>query len=77
MSDCATLKTRFGTSPLQLEAAFDGGRITSDGGLVWLAEVDRELGVCEAIAEHVPEWRNGSSVRHSLETLWYVSGSTR
>ncbi len=69
MSDCATLKTRFDTSPLQLEAAFDGGRITSDGGLVWLAEVDRELGVCEAIAEHVPEWRNGSSVRHSLETL--------
>ena len=54
MSDSATLKTRFGTSPLKLEAAFDGGRITSHGGLCWLAETDRELGVCEAIAEHVP-----------------------
>lgn len=68
MSDSAVLKTRFGTSPLQLEAAFDGGRVTSDGGLCWLAEADHELGVCEAIAKHVPQWR-GSSVRHSLRTL--------
>lgn len=68
MSDSAILKTRFGTSPLRLEAAFDGGRITSDGGLCWLAQADRELGVCEAIAKHLPE-RRGSSVRHSLKTL--------
>lgn len=68
MSDSATIRTRFGTSPLLLEAAFDGGRVTSDGGLCWLAEVDRELGICEAIAEHVPDWRR-SSARHSLETL--------
>jgi len=60
---------RFGTpAPLDLEAAFDGGRVTSDGGLVWLAKVDRELGLCEEIASHVPEWR-GPSVGHSLETL--------
>jgi hypothetical protein len=39
MTDCATSKMRFGTqTALALEAAFDGGRITSDGGLVWLAE---------------------------------------
>lgn len=68
MNDCATSTTRFETSPLELEAAFDGGRITSDGGLCWLAQTDRELCVCEAIAEHVPEWR-GSSVRHSLKAL--------
>jgi hypothetical protein len=31
MSDCATPKIRFETpSPLVLEAAFDGGRLTSD-----------------------------------------------
>ncbi len=68
MQDCATRPLRFGTTPLPLEAAFDGGRITSDGGLLWLAEADRELGVCEAIARHVPEWR-GPSVRHPLLTL--------
>ena len=44
MSDCATQKIRFETpTPLALEAAFDGGRLTSDGGLTWLAEVDEEL----------------------------------
>jgi hypothetical protein len=60
---------RFGTqTALALEAAFDGGRLTSDGGLVWLAEADSELGLCEAISEHVPEWRKRRG-RHSLESL--------
>jgi hypothetical protein len=70
MRDSATIPTRFQTlASLDLEAAFDGGRITSDGGLVWLAEADRELGLCEAIAEEVPEWRRGASVSHSLPAL--------
>jgi DDE family transposase len=69
VTDCATTPTRFETSAgLVLEAAFDGGRLTSDGGLTWLAEVDSELGLCEAIAEHVPEWRTRRG-RHSLLTL--------
>ena len=69
MTDCATSRMRFGTqTALALEAAFDGGRITSDGGLVWLSEVDSELGLCEAISEHVPEWRKRRG-RHSLESL--------
>jgi hypothetical protein len=69
MEDCATHPLRFETAPLELEAAFDGGRITSDGGLLWLAQIDGDLGLCEAVAEHVPEWRGGRSVRHSLATL--------
>jgi hypothetical protein len=69
MSDCATSRMRFETqSALALEATFDGGRITSDGGLVWLAEADSELGICERIAEHVPEWRKRRG-RHSLQAL--------
>src|SRR5918993_3407740 len=60
---------RFETSTkLALEAAFDGGRLTSDGGLTWLAEVDTELKVCEAIAEHIPEWRKRRG-RHSILSL--------
>ena len=53
---------------LALEAAFDGGRLTSDGGLPWLATVDGELGVCAARAAHVPDWRRGH-VQHSLLPL--------
>jgi len=70
MSDCATQKKiRFETpASIALEAAFDGGRLTSDGGLTWLAEVDRELRVCEALAEHVPEWRTRRG-RHSVLSL--------
>ncbi len=69
VEDSATTPMLFETpTPLALQAAFDGGRITSDGGLCWLAEVDRALGLCEAIARHVPE-RRGPSVRHSLTTL--------
>jgi hypothetical protein len=69
VNDCATQKMRFETqTALALEAAFDGGRITSDGGLLWLAQADSELGLCEAISEHVPEWRKRKG-RHSLSSL--------
>jgi hypothetical protein len=52
MNDCATQRMRFESpTPLALEAAFDGGRLTSDGGLVWLAKmVDEELALCERIS---------------------------
>ncbi len=69
MPDYATPTTHFATrTGLALEVAFDGGRLTSDGGLPWLAEVDAELGLCEALAGQVPEWRRGP-VQHSLLTL--------
>src|SRR5712691_11748532 len=60
---------RFETrTPLRLEAAFDGGRLTSDGGLPWLAEAEAALGVCAALAEQVRDWRRGP-VQHSLAAL--------
>jgi hypothetical protein len=49
-------------------AAFDAGRLTSDGGLPWLAEADTALGLCAAFAACIPDWRRGP-VRHSLVTL--------
>lgn len=55
-------------SGLPLRTAFDAGRLTSDGGLVWLSEVDQALGMCEALAACVPDWRHGP-VLHSLPTL--------
>jgi Transposase DDE domain group 1 len=53
---------------LALEVAFDGGRLTSDGGLPWLAEAETATGICAALAACVPEWRSGR-VRHALATL--------
>jgi hypothetical protein len=66
-STSATLRFE-GAAGLPLEAAFDAGRLTSDGGLPWLAEADGALGLCEALAAEVPEWRRGP-VRHTLATL--------
>jgi Transposase DDE domain group 1 len=55
-------------SHLPLTAAFDAGRLTSDGGLVWLSEADQSLGICETLAACIPDWRRGP-VLHGLPTL--------
>jgi hypothetical protein len=61
--------TRFAVpAPLPLEASFDGGRVTSDGGLPWLGEAEAVVGICAALAAAAPEWRRGP-VRHSLGAL--------
>jgi hypothetical protein len=53
---------------MPIEARFDGPQLTSDGGLVWLAEADATLGLCRALATQIPDWRIGPA-RHSVETL--------
>jgi hypothetical protein len=69
MTDSAIATYHFSTlAPLALEAAFDGGRLTSDGGLAWLAQADAEIGVCAEIAAHIPEWRREAR-RHPLAAL--------
>jgi hypothetical protein len=69
MSQSATAVLRFvGAAPLPLEARFDGGRLTSDGGLPWLERAEQALGLCATFAAAIPEWRRGA-VRHSRETL--------
>ena len=69
MSDSATTVYRFATSLARdLEARFDGGHLTSDGGLPWLAEA--ELQVCRLFARCLTDWRKDPSrSRHSLEML--------
>ena len=55
-------------APLGLAARFTGGRLTSDGGLPWLAEAERAIGICAAFAARIPDWRR-AHVRHSLAQL--------
>ena len=47
---------------------FDAGRLTSDGGLAWIAQADTALGLCAALAGQIPDWRRGP-VQHSVQTL--------
>lgn len=69
MSQSTKSGVRFGAGlPVPLEATFDAGRLTSDGGLPWLARADQALAVCTAVARCVPEWRR-RAVHHSVEDL--------
>jgi hypothetical protein len=69
MSQSATPVYRFAVpAALPLEASFDGGRLTSDGGLPWLDQAESMLGVCAAFAAVIPDWRRGP-VRHALASL--------
>ena len=67
--DSATPRFAFPTAAgLPLRAAFDGGRLTSDGGLPWLAEAEATLGLCAGFAARIPDWRRRPG-RHPLEAL--------
>jgi hypothetical protein len=50
-------------------ARFDGPQLTSDGGLVWLAEADAALGLSSRLANAVPEWRTGWIQHTRLELV--------
>jgi hypothetical protein len=73
MCQCATatgagVGFTFWQGGANLLTRFDGGQVTSDGGLPWVAQAEAALGVCAALAACVPEWRRGG-VRHSREAL--------
>ncbi len=54
--------------PAPLAVDFLGGRLTSDGGLPWLAEADAVLDLTTRLAAVIPDWRTRRS-RHALPTL--------
>jgi hypothetical protein len=53
----------------EIVARFDGGRITSDGGLVLLGEVDRRRRIVERFATCFEDSREPGSVEHPVEEL--------
>ena len=53
----------------KVSAAFDGGRITSDGGVMLLAQAERRLGVAERLAAVMPDGRDASRVIHLLPDI--------
>jgi hypothetical protein len=49
----------------KITAAFDGGRFTSDGGVLLLAQVEREMRICKRLATCIadPRAHRGWSMR--------------
>ena len=50
----------------KVTAAFDGGRLTSDGGVMLLAAAERRIGIADRLAELIADPRNPLLVTHSV-----------
>ena len=50
-------------------AAFDGGRLTSDGGVLLLGAVERQLGIADTLAPLISDPRNPLYVTHSVSDI--------
>jgi hypothetical protein len=53
----------------KLTAAFDGGRITTDGGVLLLGMVERQLGIAAKLAQLIADPRNPALVIHSVDDI--------
>jgi hypothetical protein len=53
----------------KITAAFDGGRLTSDGGVMLLAAVERDMGIAERFAGLIADPRNPAFITHSVADI--------
>ena len=57
------------TKGKKIIANFNGGKITSDAGIVWIAELDRKLRITAKFAECFRDYRHLSYVNYSVHQL--------
>ena len=53
----------------KVTAAFDAGRLTSDGGVLLLAQIERQLGLAERLAKCIEDPRDPNAVQHSIAEM--------
>lgn len=70
MTECNSLPLRFsGVDRRQVVVDFEGGRLTSDAGVLLLREVDRQTGLLDAINECIPDPRDPAYVVHQQREM--------
>ena len=70
MPKCTDETVEFGRVGRRVvEAAFDGGDIVSDGGVLLLKRVDERLGLTRSAARAFGDERRSASVQHSVHSL--------
>ena len=65
-------QTEFGFQALgsrQVVASFDGGQISSDGGVLLLRDLDRSMGLTRSLAVCFTDRRDQERIEHSVQTL--------
>ena len=69
-TECIPNKLNFGSLKVRkVIADFSGGRITSDAGIVLMAELDRKLKITSRFAECFRDYRDLSYVNYSVHEL--------
>jgi hypothetical protein len=53
----------------KVTAAFDGGRISSDGGVLLLAGADKQIGLIDTLAAIIPDYRDPNQITHTLSDI--------
>ena len=53
----------------KVTSAFDGGRLTSDGGVLLLAQAERAMGICARLASCIADPRDPTRVIHTLPDI--------
>ena len=70
MTKCTTPSASFPRCKgRQIIARFDGGDVTSDGGILLLRQLDREMGLTRAVARRLSDERDAQRCLHRTETL--------
>ena len=70
MTDPATLSLSFpAIRSKKVTGAFDGGAITSDAGVLLLAQAERRMGIVDRLAVLIPDDRNLARVVHGLADI--------
>jgi hypothetical protein len=52
-----------------VHVTFDGGRLTSDGGVVLLAQIEQHLGLAERLAKCIEDPRDPAAVQHTISEM--------
>jgi hypothetical protein len=70
MTDCNKQTIQFSSlKNKKISADFNGGTLTSDAGVLLLREVDKHIGLIDAIDKCVPDRRNPFSTVHQQRTM--------
>jgi len=70
MTECSGAQLEFHSlGKRAVQARFDGGHISSDGGALLLREVEKRTGILARIAEQFTDHRAPELIEHSVETL--------
>jgi len=70
MTECNGLPLEFSRQKRRnIKVNFDGGQLTSDAGAVLLREVEKRLGLVDALSAAIPDPRQQSKITHDLRTL--------